>query len=65
MLSPQAIAEFKVLYQKECGITLNNEQAIYLGSQLIRLVKVAYGSNLPKKWEPRQEDGKIKEKKKL
>jgi len=29
------------------------------------LVKVAYGPNLPKKWEPRQEDGKIKEKKKL
>ncbi len=64
MLSPEALTEFKVLYQKEGGITLNNEQAIYLGTQLIRLVKVVYGSNLPKKWEPRQKDGKIKEKKK-
>jgi len=64
MLSPEALAEFKVLYQKECGINLTNEQAIYLGTQLIRLVKVVYGPNLPKKWESRQTNGKIKEKKK-
>ncbi len=64
MLSPEALAEFKVLYQKECGINLTNEQAVYLGSELIRLVKVVYGPNLPKKWEPRRKDGKIKEKKK-
>lgn len=64
MLSPEALAEFKQMYLKECGLNLTNEQAIYLGTQLIRLVKVVYGPNLPKKWEPRQEDGKIKERKK-
>ncbi len=64
MLSPEALAEFKQLYLKECGLNLTNEQAIYLGTQLIRLVKVVYGPNLPKKWESRRVDGKIKEKKK-
>lgn len=64
MLSPEAITEFKELYLKECGIILTNEQAIYLGTQLIRLVKVVYGPNLPKKWESKRTSGKIREKKK-
>ncbi len=65
MFSPEALAEFKLLYQKDYGINLTNEQAIYLGTQLIRLIKVVYGPSLPKKWEPQRRDGKIREKKKL
>lgn len=50
MLSPEAITEFKTLYLKEFGVKLTNEQALDMGTKLIRLVKVVYGSNLPKKW---------------
>ena len=53
MLSPEALGEFKELYLKEFGINLTTDQAIELGTKLIRLVKVIYGSNLPKEWPQR------------
>lgn len=53
MLSAEAIDEFKNLYLKQYGIRLTYEQATELGTKLIRLVKIVYGSNLPKKWIPK------------
>lgn len=50
MLSTEAVNEFKKLYFKEYGIKLTNEQAIDMGTKLIRLIKAVYGPNLPKKW---------------
>lgn len=50
MLSRDAIEEFKNLYLKEYGIKLSNQKAIEYGTKLIDLVKLVYGSNLPKKW---------------
>ena len=50
VLGKQAIEEFKKFYKKELGLEISNEKAIELGASLIRLVKVVYGSDLPKKW---------------
>lgn len=50
MLNPEAIEEFKMLYLKEYGVKLSNEQAYEYGTKLIGLVKLVYGSNVPKKW---------------
>lgn len=47
MLSPEAIEEFKMLYRQEFGKELTNEQAIYLGTKLVRFVKVVYGDVIP------------------
>ncbi len=44
------LEEFKTLYLKEYGIKLSNEQAYDYGTKLIGLVKLVYGSNIPKKW---------------
>lgn len=56
MLNTKAVNEFKNLYFQEYGIQLTNEQAIDMGTKLIRLVKVVYGSNLPKKWVTKEID---------
>lgn len=56
MFNQAAVEEFKQLYFKERGIKLTNEQAIDMGTNLKRLVKVVYGSNLPKKWRSKEVD---------
>jgi len=48
VISPEAVDEFKMLYFKEYGIKLSNEQAYDYGTKLIGLIKIVYGSNLPK-----------------
>lgn len=50
MLSTEAVIEFKSMYLKEYGVKLTNEQAYDYGTKLIGLVKLVYGSNVPKKW---------------
>ncbi len=50
MISLEAVDEFKMLYFKEYGIKLSNEQAYEYGTKLIGLVKLVYGSSVPKKW---------------
>ncbi len=47
MPSQEAIEEFKELYLQEYGIQLSTEQAIYLGTKLIRYVRAVYGDDLP------------------
>lgn len=61
MLSVEAVEEFKRLYLKEYRVKLTNEHANNLGSKLIRLVKVVYGTNLPKKWTPKVDRSNHKE----
>lgn len=53
MLNGEAITEFKKLYLKEYRVNLTNNQAMELGTRLVRLVKIVYGSNLPEKWIPK------------
>lgn len=60
MIDPEAIEEFKKLYLKEHGILLSNDRAIALGTQLVRLVKAVYGSDIPKKWVPKIDRDKKK-----
>lgn len=55
-----ALDEFKVLYFREYGKKLSNEQAYDYGTKLIGLVKLVYGFNMPKKWVYRVEKGKLK-----
>lgn len=50
MLSVEAIEEFKGLYFKEFGITLKDNQALDFGTKLIRLIRIVYGPDVPKKW---------------
>ena len=45
-----ALEEFKTMYLREYGIKLSNEQAYEYGTKLIGLVKLVYGTNVPKKW---------------
>jgi hypothetical protein len=56
MISHNGVAKFKKLYLQQFNINLTDEQAIYLGTQLIKLVKLSYGSNLPKKWRSKKFD---------
>ena len=42
MLSEQAIAEYKELYQKRFGITLDDKEAIEKATSLMRLYKAVY-----------------------
>jgi len=60
MLSVEAIKEFKSLYFKEFGITLTDNQALDFGTKLIRLVKVVYGPDVPKRWVPKIDRDKKK-----
>ena len=55
-----ALEEFKMLYFKEFGTKLTNEQAYEYGTKLIDIVKLVYGSNLPKKWISGVDRDKIK-----
>lgn len=55
-----ALEEFKTMYLKEYGIKLSNEQAYEYGTRLIGLVKLVYGSNVPKKWVYRVDRKKYK-----
>lgn len=50
-LAQEAIEEFRQLYLKEHGIQLTNQQAIELGTRLIRLVKAVYGNDLPRRFD--------------
>lgn len=50
-LSAEALEEFKKLYFKESGIQLTNQEAIEIGTRLIRLVKAVYGKDLPKQFD--------------
>lgn len=56
MLSSEAVNEFKELYLKKHGVKLTDEQAIDMGTKLIRLIKAVYGSNLPTKWKSKEVD---------
>lgn len=56
MLNPEAVNEFKELYFKEYKIRLTDEQAIDMGTKLIRLIKAVYGPNLPTKWKSKEVD---------
>lgn len=49
-IQPAAMEDFKTMYLKEYGIKLSNEQAYEYGTKLIGLVKIVYGSSVPKKW---------------
>lgn len=60
MLTIDAVEEFKKLYLKEYGISLSSDQALDLGTKLIRFVKVVYGSNIPKKWVRKIDRDKMK-----
>lgn len=55
-----ALEEFKMLYFKEYGKKLSNEQAYEYGTKLIGLVKLVYGSNVPKKWVYKVDRKKVK-----
>lgn len=59
-IQPAALEEFKIMYLKEYGIKLSNEQAYDYGTKLIGLVKLVYGSNVPKKWVYRVDRKKYK-----
>lgn len=59
-MEPAALEEFKAMYLKEYGIKLSNEQAYNYGTKLIGLVKLVYGSNVPKKWVYRVDKERIK-----
>lgn len=48
MLDEEAIEEFRKLYWQEFGIKLSAEQATYLGTKLVSMVRVVYGDDLPK-----------------
>lgn len=56
MISAEAAEEFKRMYFREYGMQLTDEQAMEMGTKLIRLIKVVFGSNLPKEWKPRKLD---------
>lgn len=47
-LDNEAIEEFKNIYTRLYGQEITNQEAIELGTSLIRFVKAVYGSNLPK-----------------
>lgn len=55
-----ALEEFKMLYFREYGKKLSNDQAYEYGTKLIGLVKLVYGSNVPKKWIYRVDKERIK-----
>lgn len=55
-LSSKAIKEFKYLYLKEYQMRLTTNQAIDMGTKLVRLVKTVYGASVPKKWKPKRID---------
>lgn len=59
MLTAEGLESFKKLYFKEYGIELTNNQAYEYGTRLIGLVKLVYGSNLPKKWKSTVDKGKL------
>lgn len=60
VIEQAALEEFKMLYLKEYGKKLSNEQAYEYGTKLIGLVKLVYGSNVPKKWVFRVDKERIK-----
>lgn len=60
MLNSEGVEQFKILYLKEYGVKLSNEQAYDYGTRLIGLVKLVYGSNVPKKWVYKVDKKKVK-----
>lgn len=54
-LSEEAVEEFKLLYLKEYGIQLTNNQAIEYGTKLVDLTKIVYGDRIPKPLDGKKE----------
>ena len=48
MITEEALTEFKALYLKKYGVSLNNHEAERLGSGLINMIKAVFGCNLPR-----------------
>ena len=42
MLPPEAIKEYKIIYEKEFGVQLTNEEAAFRANNLVNLYKVVY-----------------------
>ncbi len=64
MLSPESLTDFKRRYYQVFGKEISDEYALELGMRLVRLVKVVYGDNVPKKWQPKNKNMSIDNKKK-
>lgn len=60
MINQAALEEFKTLYLKEYGVSLSNDQAMDLGTKLIRLIKAVYGLDVPRIWVPKIDRDKKK-----
>ena len=56
MLTPKSIKEFQDMYWNEYKIRLTTDQAIHLGTQLIKLIKAVFGDHVPKEWKPKKVD---------
>ncbi len=46
MLPPEAIEEYKKLYEKRFGIKLSDEEAVFRANNLVRLYTAVYGASL-------------------
>jgi len=49
MLSEKAIASFQQIYRQEFGAEISRDEAIAMGTKLLRLFKLIY-QPLPKEW---------------
>ena len=47
MLSPQAIEEYKVLYEKRFNVVLSDEEASFRANNLVNLYKAVYSDSSP------------------
>ena len=45
MLPKEAIEEFKVIYKKDYGVELSDEEASYRANNLVALFTAVYGDN--------------------
>lgn len=46
-ITPEAIIEFKQIYEAESKTKLSDQQALAYGNRLICLIKAVYGNQLP------------------
>lgn len=49
MLSEKAIASFQQVYRQEFGTEINRDEAVAMGTKLLRLFKLIY-QPIPKEW---------------
>lgn len=47
MLSPQAIEEYKVLYEKRFNVVLSDKEASFRANNLVNLYKAVYSDSSP------------------